>query len=146
MLSHQHHNLSQIKAPTSCCRKQTAGCYQTHKITCAFKICLRKFWVKPLLLPKVGTLLPHYRCFGWAPDHCSSHPSKLIMGSLQYRLMIIEIRKSGNFFSSLFLLTMRAIFKLLCFFCVCSKISHLKQHVTTFIKKLLLSVLLLARK
>lgn len=60
--------------------------------------------------------------------------------------MLTEIRKSGNFFLSLFLLTKQAIFKLLCFFCVCSKTSHLRQHATMLIKELLPSALLLARK
>lgn len=112
-----------------------------HKIICAFEIHLQELGVKPLL-PKVGTFLTHYRCFGLAPDHHRSHLSKLFsIGSLQYRLII---QKSGNL----------ETFSHLCSFELCRP--YLKLSVSfvsvakyliwsiiiTFIKKLLLSVVL----
>ncbi|MEI4927277.1 hypothetical protein Q8G50_32680, partial [Klebsiella pneumoniae] len=49
----------------------------------------------------------------------------------------IEIKKSTNFFSSLFLLTMQSIFRgLFFFYCI------IRDPAITFIKKLILSVFL----
>lgn len=98
------------------------------------------------LLPEVGTPLAHYRCFGLSPDHCRSHLRKLLsIGNLQYRLII---QKSRNL----------ETFSHLCSFELCRPYSKLSvsfvpvakfliwSTMITFVKKLLLSVLLAENK